>query len=101
MARIYGQRGKHLLSRCHEYSCHVVRMYLKFFFMFTITRLTCSQLTFTSSCTHLIITLHHVIVFVKDESNNLGFMDITLQSIIDCETLKFLRVYEGTCFGLQ
>jgi hypothetical protein len=26
-------------------------------------------------------------------------MATTLHSIIDCEPMKFFRVYEGTCFG--
>jgi hypothetical protein len=40
-----------------------------------------------------------MIFFVKDEGNNLGTMATTLCSIIDYELLKFLQVYEGTCFG--
>jgi len=32
---------------------------------------------------------------VKDEGNNLGTMATTLQSMIDCEPFKLLRVYEG------
>jgi hypothetical protein len=40
-----------------------------------------------------------MIAFVKDESNNFGIMATTLQSIIDYELFKLLRVYEGTCFG--
>jgi hypothetical protein len=43
--------------------------------------------------------IHQVIVFVKYESNNSGTVVTTLQSIIDCESLNFLQVYEGTCFG--
>ncbi len=43
--------------------------------------------------------IHHVIAFVKDESNNLGSMVTTLWIIIDFELLKLLWVYEGTCFG--
>jgi hypothetical protein len=39
--------------------------------------------------------IHRLITFVKDESNNLGTMDVTLDSIIDCEWLKLLQVYEG------
>ncbi len=39
------------------------------------------------------------ITFVKDESNNLIIMATTLQLIVDCEPLKLLRGYEGTCFG--
>ncbi len=40
--------------------------------------------------------IHHVIVFVKDESNDLGTMVTTFWPIIDCELLKLLQVYEGT-----
>jgi len=36
---------------------------------------------------------------VKDETNNLGSMVMTLQCIVDYEPLKMLWVYEGTCFG--
>jgi hypothetical protein len=43
--------------------------------------------------------IHWVIAFVKHEGNNLGTMATTLQLIINCELLKLLRVYEGTCFG--
>jgi hypothetical protein len=43
--------------------------------------------------------IHWVIAFVKHEGNNLGTMVTTLQLIINCELLKLLRVYEGTCFG--
>ncbi len=43
--------------------------------------------------------IHWVIVFVKNESNNLGTMATTLRSFIDCELFKLLWVYEGTCFG--
>jgi hypothetical protein len=43
--------------------------------------------------------LHRVIAFVKDEGTNLFGMANALHSIIDCEALKILRVYEGTCFG--
>jgi ubiquinone biosynthesis protein COQ9 len=39
--------------------------------------------------------LHQVIAFVKYESTNLCAMAATLHSIIDCEPLKILRVYEG------
>jgi hypothetical protein len=38
--------------------------------------------------------IHHVIAF--DEGINLRYMAIILQSIIDCEPLKLLQVYEGT-----
>jgi len=40
-----------------------------------------------------------VIAFVKVEGTNLVAMVIALHSIIDCELLKILKVYEGTCFG--
>jgi hypothetical protein len=43
--------------------------------------------------------IHRVIIFVKDEDNNLRTMATTLHSIIDCELLKLLQVYEGICFG--
>lgn len=43
--------------------------------------------------------LHQVIAFVKDEGSNLTIMATILQSIVDCEPLKLLRVYDGTCFG--
>jgi len=43
--------------------------------------------------------IHCVFVFVKDEGNNLGSMAMTSKSIIDCEPLKMLQVYEGICFG--
>ncbi len=43
--------------------------------------------------------LHIIIAFVKDESNNLTTMATTLQSIVECEPLKLVKVYEGTCFG--
>lgn len=49
VASTYCQCGKHLLFRCYEYFCHMVRIYPKDFFMFTIARLTCSLLTPTSS----------------------------------------------------
>ncbi len=39
-----------------------------------------------------------MITFVKDEGNNLGMMSTTLKSIIHYELLKFLWVYESTCF---
>jgi hypothetical protein len=41
-----------------------------------------------------------VIVFAKNEGNNLRFMVIALQFMIDCEPLKLLQIYEGICFGL-
>jgi hypothetical protein len=40
--------------------------------------------------------LHRVIAFVK--GINLFVMATSLHSIIDCEPLKILRVYEVTCF---
>jgi hypothetical protein len=40
-----------------------------------------------------------MISFVKDEGNNLAIVATTLHSVINCEPLKILRVYEGTCFG--
>ncbi len=41
-----------------------------------------------------------MIAFVKDEGTNLAtIMATTLHSIIDCEPLKILRVYETTCIG--
>jgi len=43
--------------------------------------------------------IHQMITFVKDEGNILGTMAVALWSIIDCELLKLLQVYEGTCFG--
>jgi len=43
--------------------------------------------------------LHQVNTFVKDEGTNLYAMAAALHSINDCEPLKILRVYEGTCFG--
>jgi hypothetical protein len=42
--------------------------------------------------------LHWVIAFVKDESANFFTMVVVLHSIIDCEPLKILKVYEGTYF---
>jgi hypothetical protein len=43
--------------------------------------------------------MHRMIVFVKDEGNNLMSMATTLRSIVDCHLLKLQRVYESTCFG--
>jgi hypothetical protein len=43
--------------------------------------------------------MHCMIVFVKDEGNNLMFIATTLRSIVDCRLLKLQWVYEGTCFG--
>jgi hypothetical protein len=43
--------------------------------------------------------VHHVIAFVKDEGSNLTSMASALCSIIDCQHLRLLKVYEGTCFG--
>ncbi len=42
--------------------------------------------------------LHQVIAFINDEDINLIVMVIAKHSIIDCEPLKVLKVYEGTCF---
>ncbi len=42
--------------------------------------------------------MHHVIVFVKDESNNLMVMATTLHSTISYHPLKFQWFYEGMCF---
>ncbi len=43
--------------------------------------------------------LHQVITFAKDEGNYLTTMAIVLQSIVDYEPLKLLKVHKGTCFG--
>jgi hypothetical protein len=43
--------------------------------------------------------MHHIITFVKDESNNLMFMATTLCHVVDCCPLKLQWVYESTCFG--
>jgi hypothetical protein len=43
--------------------------------------------------------IHQILVFVKDDDNNLSSMAPTLHSIIDCELLNLFHVYEGTCFG--
>jgi hypothetical protein len=43
--------------------------------------------------------LHWVIAFVKYEGTNLTTMATTLHSIINCEPLKKIGVYEGTNFG--
>jgi hypothetical protein len=40
--------------------------------------------------------MHYVITFVKDETINLTTMALMLHSIIDCEPLKLIKVYEGT-----
>jgi hypothetical protein len=42
---------------------------------------------------------HRILAFVKDYNNNLTSMATTLHSIVDCELLNLLQVYEGTCFG--
>jgi hypothetical protein len=42
--------------------------------------------------------VHHVIAFVKYEGINLTTMAFALRSIIDCQPLRLLKVYEGTCF---
>jgi len=43
--------------------------------------------------------IHHVLVFVKDESNKLGTMVVELRSIVDCEPLNLFQVFEDICFG--
>ncbi len=43
--------------------------------------------------------IQYYLAFVKYEVRNLGFMVMTLQSIVDCKPLKILYVYEGICFG--
>jgi len=43
--------------------------------------------------------LHWVLAFVKYEGTSLIAMATTLYSIIDCELLNILKVYEGICFG--
>jgi hypothetical protein len=40
--------------------------------------------------------LHWVIAFAKDEGTNLATMATTLHSIINCEPLKILKIYEVT-----
>ncbi len=40
-----------------------------------------------------------MIVFVKDEGNNLTIMAITLQPITNIKSLKLFQIYEGTYFG--
>jgi len=42
--------------------------------------------------------VHHVIAFVKYEGNNSITMVFALCSIIDCQPLRLLKVYEGICF---
>jgi len=42
--------------------------------------------------------VHNVIAYLKNESINLTTMVFALHSNIDCQPLKFLKVYEGTCF---
>jgi hypothetical protein len=42
-------------------------------------------------------SMHHVITFVRDKGSNLTTMAIALCFIIDCEPLKLIKVYEGTC----
>ncbi len=42
--------------------------------------------------------LHQVIAFINDEDINLIVMVIAKHSIIDCEPLKVLKVYESICF---
>jgi hypothetical protein len=43
--------------------------------------------------------LHQILAFVNDEGIDLTTMATILHSIIDCERLKILRVYDSTCFG--
>ncbi len=43
--------------------------------------------------------IRQILVFVKDDDNNLASMVTTLHSIIDCELLNLFQVYEGACFG--
>ncbi len=43
--------------------------------------------------------IYCVTAFVKDEGNNLATMATTLESIVDCEPLKFFWVHEGFWFG--
>ncbi len=43
--------------------------------------------------------IHQVLTFVKDEGDNLASMATTLGSIVDCELLNLIQVYEGICFG--
>jgi hypothetical protein len=40
--------------------------------------------------------MHYVIAFVKDKVINLRTIALVLHSIIDCEPLKFIKVYEST-----
>ncbi len=42
--------------------------------------------------------MHRMIVFVKDESNNLISMVRILHSLVNYRPLKLQQVYEGTCF---
>jgi hypothetical protein len=43
--------------------------------------------------------LHHVIAFKKNEGSNLIIIAFALHSIIDCQPLKRIKVYEGMCVG--
>jgi hypothetical protein len=43
--------------------------------------------------------MHCVIAFMKNESKILITMVLALHSIINCEPLKLIKVYEGMCFG--
>ncbi len=44
--------------------------------------------------------MHHVITFMEDEGNNLTSMVMALhESVINYQTLKLQKVYEGMCFG--
>ncbi len=42
---------------------------------------------------------HCVIVFVKNEGNNLTSMVMTLHFVVDCQQLKLQTIYEGICFS--
>jgi hypothetical protein len=44
-------------------------------------------------------SMHCVIAFMKNESKILIAMVLALHSIINCEPLKLIKVYEGMCFG--
>ncbi len=42
--------------------------------------------------------MHSAITIVKN-NNNLATMAFALHSIINCEPLRFTKIYENTCFG--
>jgi hypothetical protein len=44
VTKIYCQRGKHILFRCHKYSCYVIKIHQKNYFVLTIIILTFSLL---------------------------------------------------------